>query len=130
MTLDDRDFRTRRPRHEAQPDATYELLLKLHRANETRSAQLGDLSRQGLKLVTAQEVANDETIQVELVLPGRLLVLSKSATVRWGKYQDDGQWAIGLQFEQELAWEVMGELFLNGVLSYDVVPSYFGQGAK
>jgi hypothetical protein len=121
--MDDIDIRTRRPRHEAQPSAEYRLLVTLHSTGETLTAQLADLSRQGLKAVTDREMSSDETVEILLELPENegQIQLSKSATVRWVKPQDDGQWALGLQFPQDLPWEVMGELFLCGVLNHHVV---------
>jgi hypothetical protein len=118
--MDDFDIRTRRPRHEAQPGAEYRLVVTVQTTGEKFAAQLADLSRQGLKAVTERELGSGETVEIQLELPenGGLIQLSKEATVRWVKLQDDGHWALGLQFPQELPWEIMGELFLGGVLNH------------
>ncbi|MGE3777140.1 MAG: PilZ domain-containing protein, partial [Pirellulaceae bacterium] len=109
--------------HEAQPDAECRLLLKLVDSHGEYVGYLADLSRQGLKAATEGELPTDELVRIEAELPDGRLLLSPRATVRWAKIQDNGQWTAGLQFDQELPWEVMGELFLSGVLSRDVTCS-------
>jgi hypothetical protein len=118
--MDDKDFVSRRPRHEAQVDVKCRLLLWLENEGDVWCAQLADLSRQGLRAITHREMPATETVRIQAELTDTLVQLAAAAKVRWVKLQEDGQWTCGLQFEQELSYEVMGELFLSGALSQDM----------
>jgi hypothetical protein len=119
--MDPRDFSSRRPRHEAQPAAECRLFLTPKSApDEPISAQLADLSRHGLKAVTVQDLPENLVIQIDIELPEGRMKLTDSARVCWSHHQNEDQWAVGLSFDHELSWELMGELFLSGVLSREV----------
>lgn len=114
--MEEQRFITRRPRHEVQPDAR--CLVRLY-TNQGKYSEghLVDLSRHGLKLVTDGEISLESPVRVQAELPTGPVQVSPAATIRWSRLEDDGRWAAGLVFDRELSWEVMGEMFLNGILS-------------
>ena len=48
--------------------------------------------------------------------PSARLEVQLSGKVQWQRRTDDQQFAIGFQFAEEVNWEIMGELFLSGIL--------------
>jgi hypothetical protein len=118
-----RDYISRPPRHEPQANTQSRLAIKSADARESVIAELVDLSRQGLKAVCDHQFRNGASVGVEIQLPTTSMQLSPSAKIRWCRIQEDGRWAVGLLFDQELSWEAMGELFLNGVLASESTSS-------
>ena len=121
--MQEQRFVARRPRHEVQPDARCYVQL-IAENEEYYEGQLVDLSRHGLKLITDGEIPVDGMVRVQAELPIGAVQVSPAATIRWSRLEDDGRWAAGLVFEQELSWEVMGEMFLNGILSVQASSSW------
>ena len=115
--MEDESFVARRPRYEVEPHAQCGVTIIVADSNQIVEGQLSDLSRHGMKLVTHDEVPADSTVAVHAELPTGRIQIAKAATIRWSRLQDDGQWSAGLIFNQELSWELMGEMFLSGVLS-------------
>jgi hypothetical protein len=115
--MEDFSFVARRPRYEVPPTKQCSITVIVDEGGETFEGQLGDLSRHGMKMITSAELPTDSTVVVQGDLPTGRIQIAKSATIRWSRLQDDGQWSTGLVFDRELSWELMGEMFLSGVLS-------------
>ena len=122
--MEDQGFVTRRPRHEVQPNAQCGISLILPETGQICDAQLSDLSRHGMKVICGGELPTESTVVVQADLPTGRIQVAPSATIRWSRLQDDGQWTAGLIFHRELSWEVMGEMFLSGVLSVQANTSF------
>ncbi len=80
-------------------------------------AELVDLSRGGIGLRVAASLAVSESITVRLEDEASKLKLTRSATVRWARRDAEGKWAIGCRFDEQMDWEILGELFLNEILA-------------
>jgi hypothetical protein len=120
--MDDYEFVVRRPRHEAISDSGCLVTVEWIGGSHVVSAELGDVSRQGLKLIVDGQFPEGVQIRLHLEQPSTHFHVTLPGTVRWSHLQDDGRWAAGCLFDQELSWELMGELFLNGILSADEIP--------
>jgi hypothetical protein len=86
-------------------------------------AELSDVSRFGLKLILDKEMPPDARLRLSLKQTANQFHVILPVTVRWSRLEDDGRWGIGCIFDREMSWELMGELFLNGILSIDTVSS-------
>src|SRR5690242_5342380 len=115
--MDEPGYVVRRPRYEVRPGAECVLVLTNASTGQTWRALLGDLSRNGLKAFGPTDLSSGMTLQVHAEFPSGLIQFAKVATVRWSKSESDGQRSVGLEFDAELSWEVMGEMFLNNILS-------------
>jgi hypothetical protein len=122
--MDDESFVARRPRYEVEPTARCSVTIIIAGSGQSIEGWLSDLSRHGMKLVTSEEIPNDTTVAVQADLPTGRIQIASSATIRWSRIQDDGQWSAGLVFHSELSWELMGEMFLSGVLSVQATSSH------
>lgn len=117
------DFIIRRPRHGATIDSNSQVVAELCIGSRSVPAELADLSRLGLKLVVNTAVAADDRLQLRLTQPASRFQLELAITVRWCRPEGDGKWSVGCVFDQELSWETMGELFLNGILCTEEIPA-------
>lgn len=113
----------RRPRHEALPDSGCSITLDWIASSRRLEADLGDVSRLGLRLILDSSLPEDARIRLRLEQPANRFSATLPVTVRWSRLGDDGRWAVGCVFDQELSWELMGELFLNGILCTEEIPS-------
>jgi hypothetical protein len=120
--MDDYEFIVRRPRHDAVSDSGCLVTAGLPGGSDIMCADLGDVSRLGLKLILDSHIPADTQLQLHLEQPATQFQVTLSITVRWSRIQDNGRWAAGCIFDRELSWELMGELFLNGILSADEIP--------
>ena len=57
-----------------------------------------------------------EPVVVHIEGEAERLKVALPATVRWQQLGDDGTWAIGCAVTEPVGYEVMGELFLSGIL--------------
>jgi hypothetical protein len=112
-------FIVRRPRHEALPNSTCRVIVEGTGSERAWDAELTDVSRQGLKLLLDANLPQDARVCLCLEQPANQFSVTLACTVRWSRLQDDGRWGAGCIFDQELSWELMGELFLHGILSAD-----------
>lgn len=117
---DDR-FIVRRPRHEVTDDSNCRITVEWSANSQRFAAELADVSRNGLKLLLDCEIPHDTRLQLCLEQLANRFSVTLPVTVRWSHLEDDGRWGIGCIFDHELTWELMGELFLNGILSVDKV---------
>jgi hypothetical protein len=117
---DDR-FIVRRPRHEVVDKAECQITIEWVGSSEPLEAELSDVSRFGLKLILDTEMPQDARLQLSLEHTANDFHVVLPVTVRWSHLEDGGRWGVGCIFDREMSWELMGELFLNGILSIDTV---------
>jgi hypothetical protein len=88
--------------------------------NGTREldAELLDLSRHGLRIGTPLPLYQEEAIKVHIEHDPSGVRLALPAVVRWQRGADD-VWSAGCQFDEPLAFETLGELFLNDILAVE-----------
>lgn len=120
--MTDHPFVVRRPRHEAIPGHGCSLTLEWIASARPLDVELVDLSRQGLKLHLDAKLPVDARLKLKIVQPANQFTLNVPVTVRWSRQDESGRWSAGCLFDQELSWEAMGELFLNGILCTDEIP--------
>ncbi len=114
-------FVVRNPRHviAAGTDSSIEIRRAAGRDPEIVPGQLVDFSRSGLQVQIDAEVDDDEAVTVRLHDPDSQFELLLSGTIRWQRPAGDGLYSVGCEFDEEVPWELLGELFLNGILSMD-----------
>ena len=109
----------RRPRH--LPDENSSIELELRRGPAQRpqvvTAELLDLSRQGSRLRSESVLGEDEILTICLRTGELALDLDLTGVVRWRKQEAGGRWLYGCEFKDELSLEMLGELFLCGILA-------------
>ena len=81
-------------------------------------AQLCDLSRQGIQLQMDQALTDGDPVEIRICDLESDFELVVAATVRWQRSLGNA-WAVGCQLNEQLEWEVYGELFLNEILESD-----------
>jgi hypothetical protein len=121
MPSDFAAFRARQPRHETRNPNRLQVDIQRtsHSPSGSCQAQLVDLSRQGLQLRVPTPLELHENVFIRILDEDSGFSISVSGVVRWQKPADDGHHFAGCQFERELDWETMGELFLNEILVMD-----------
>jgi hypothetical protein len=85
--------------------------------------KLVDLSRQGVQLRLASPRKPGENLNIRIQCEESRLDATLRGTVRWQKTAGGERWAVGCIFEEELSYELMGELFLSGILQMDAESS-------
>lgn len=121
MVYDPRQFVVRRPRHTAVDDSESRIWLEtVADTPEVRhDLQLVDFSRKGAKLTLNLPVAPDSDVILHIEATSQGVDLQLPGKVRWQRIEGPGSWVLGCMFEQEVPYEVIGEMFLSGVLSTD-----------
>lgn len=110
----------RRPRHSARSDDQSQVWLECSSEPcQRREAQLVDFSRMGAKFEVTAPLALDESFRVRIQQAAHAVDITLPAVVRWQRIEGDHGWMMGCLFEQEVPYEVVGELFLSGLLSTD-----------
>lgn len=94
---------------------------RLGEISQVLQATLVDMSRNGFCLQVPAPLVREEPIVLRLCHQASGMALTVSATVRWHKKQNEGTWSIGCLAAEQIAWETLGELFLNGILSREAV---------
>jgi len=109
-------FFARRPRHEPGPAQSRTAFLV--EGAEWQEAQLLDVSRAGIKLGWTHDLAKGTALKVVVQGADGKYLLEQSCSVRWCKCDGDEThpWHLGVEFPEPLEWEILGELFLHGVL--------------
>ena len=118
---DPRHFVIRVPRHTAPDSGECRVWLEYVSGEfgEPCEARLVDFSRRGARFELNGSVVPDESLLVRIQADAHSLDVSLPAVVRWQRAEGGGNWALGCLFEQEVPYEVVGELFLSGILSTD-----------
>ena len=82
-------------------------------------ANLVNLSAMGIRFQAAMPLEVGEPVTIRLSGEASQPLVTCSGTVRWVRPDDHGGWLAGCLFDQRVEWEVLGELFLAGVLTTD-----------
>jgi hypothetical protein len=112
----------RQPRHAASGEAAPRVRIQRPQADEGTScdASLLNFSRGGCRVRCRENFREGEAVLVRLGDPARGLELSLPGTIRWCRDEDEKGFAAGCQFDDEVNYEQLGELFLAGFLATDV----------
>ena len=114
----------RQPRHFVQ-DAK-NLTIGIMRSASLKSGESApeiiDFSRGGFRFRSEEPVQESETIVLRLADEANGLSLELPGTVRWTRDLTDNRHEAGVQFESEIDYEELGDLFIAGFLSTDEVP--------
>ena len=76
-----------------------------------------DFSRGGCRLRWSTQLQKNEPIVLRIIDRASSLSLELPGTIRWSRAVEDGQFEAGCQFDQEVDYEYLGELFIAGFLS-------------
>ena len=121
MLPDVSKFVVRNPRHLIATGS--ESSVEIHRAAgrdpENVPGMLVDFSRSGLQVQIDARFDEGEEVTVRLHRPDSEFELLMSGKVRWQRTTSNGSHSVGCEFDEEVSWESLGELFLNGILSMD-----------
>jgi hypothetical protein len=114
----------RHPRHLAtgEPQLQCEVLRLDGLPWSDEPPALLDFSRGGCCLRWQIRLEKGELIAVRLRDELSGLCLELPATVRWVRVEEEGGFTAGCQFEREVDYELLGELFLAGFLSTEEAP--------
>jgi len=119
MNMRDWDFIGRRPRHQAAVAEAVQV--DVERGDDaptsTVAAELVDFSRHGARVRAEAALAQDELVAIRLRQPTTGLDVALPGAVRWRSQEASGHWLYGCQFKEEVPLEMLGELFLCGILS-------------
>jgi len=119
MNMRDWSFVGRPPRH--QTDRAEAIEVELRRSEgavpKVVVAELLDFSRQGARLRTEDLLDDDEPLIICLRTAESGLDLTLPGAVRWRAQEASGRWSYGCEFTEEVPLEMLGELFLCGILS-------------
>jgi len=112
----------RDPRHRAKDitKAWAEVLRRGGRLPKRLPAMLIDLSRKGIQLRVAMLLERGERITVRLLHLPLEEEYALDATVQWMRLADGNTYAVGCQFDDEIDFEILGELFLDGLLDTEL----------
>jgi hypothetical protein len=119
MSYDPHSFVVRRPRHVATNDSRNRFWIEDLTSSLKHDVQLVDFSRNGAKLELATPITPDSAVNLCLQSADKKLSVSLPGHVRWQRRLAEGHWLLGCLFENEVSYEVIGELFLSGVLEMD-----------
>ena len=81
-------------------------------------AELVDFSRKGMQVHTDVEFEVGEEVTATLRDSSSKVELPLTCHVQWQRPIENG-FAVGFQFDKEVSWEIMGELFIRGILDQD-----------
>jgi hypothetical protein len=114
----------RHPRHLASGEAqlTCEVLRLDGLPWSDTPPRLVDFSRGGCCLQWQIRLAKNEQVAIKLCDENSGLSLELSARVRWVRVDEAGTFTAGCQFDREVDYELLGELFLSGFLSTEEAP--------
>jgi len=112
---------SRWPRHEVRDSAALEVRVE-RAAGQSPSAldaELLDLSRAGFRLRVPYSLVVGECVTLRLRHAQAGIDLALPGKVRWQHADKHGAWLAGCAADCPAAWETLGELFLNNILSAD-----------
>jgi len=112
----------RRPRYAVNDAGPIEVHIeRLDREPRAIVGQLADFSRQGAQVYVRTPMMKEENIILHLENNSTGVNLNRRALVRWIRQVDEDTWAFGCQFAEDVPFELLGELFLNRVLTTDEI---------
>jgi hypothetical protein len=80
-------------------------------------AKLIDFSRRGMQFLTATQYDHGEPLYVHLRDGQSDFEVRLEGTVQWQRSAEGNAFSIGCQFQEEVDWATLGELFLCGILN-------------
>jgi hypothetical protein len=118
MTKDPRKYAARPPRHCVVDSAAHSVQIAVagSATSDTCSARLLNFSRQGLRLRCAANLQIGDPVRVQLS-DSDGFQHAISGVVKWRGDEADGEQTYGCLFDEEVEWEILGELLLRGVLT-------------
>ena len=121
MAADPIQFVVRRPRHEAVQNPTVRIWLESPHTNLPLDCEveLVDLSRQGAHLRLSRPVEPGESFLIRIQCEDAQLDVTLQGIQRWQRTDGPEKWAVWCVFDEELGYELMGELFLSGILDME-----------
>jgi hypothetical protein len=116
---DPSDYAIRRPRHTAAEGAPGHVWLKAlsEPAIEPQQVQLIDFSRRGAKIELRTAIPPNCEVVLHIVHEALGLSIEIPGRVRWQRIDEFGRRHVGCHFDELVPYEVIGEMFLSGVLS-------------
>lgn len=111
----------RHPRYVAASESDCSLTISKVDADESSavSTRLIDISRTGLQVTSQNEYPKGQLIEFSVSVDG--LSFSKKCVVQWSRWQETlKEFYVGAQFESDLTYEELGELFLSNVINQEV----------
>ena len=122
MTAPIWNYIARLPRHSAEDNQNY-IMDIIPDGKDNRAilhVKLINLSRHGAQLEIDGPLDVGESFNVRIRCKESGAELQFPATICWLRSESEELWTAGCQFEEEIAWEVYGELFLEGVIKSDL----------
>lgn len=112
----------RRPRHEVNGTGVCEVWVETTVGGRpfVCDAQLADVSRQGFQITLDRPLPEEDDLVLRITDPSHKLDLALPAHVRWQRVDSDDRWHVGCMFADMVSYEVLGELFLCGILKADI----------
>ena len=119
MAFDPHAYIVRQPRHTAADASSSRIWIEeLEQENpQQRDVVLLDFSRKGAKLELTSPITPGGQVLLHVQDDAANLNVRLKGTVRWQRRQAEGCWLLGCQFEQLVEYEVIGELFISGILA-------------
>jgi hypothetical protein len=115
MSNDSSDRVGRRPRYPVIECQTADVWIE--QAGGRVAARLFDFSRHGVGLLTDEPVGENERVIVHIHHAKSGFDLSSAGAVRWERAVSEANWLIGLEFDEPVPLETLGELFLHEILA-------------
>lgn len=110
-------FVARNPRHNRGDQHRLQLTVTKDAEQKHLEAELVDVSRNGICFLTDHPFfSRHDHVHLKLVDPQSDFRMEVNCEIRWQRIEGE-QFSIGCQFDEELSWETLGEMFLNGILS-------------
>jgi len=108
----------RSPRHDALGKSACVITIRMdaYDPHHEYCVTLTNLSRNGIQLCLAEPLPCDEHAVIRIRHVQGDLDVELAGVVRWRRTSGDDGWSIGCEFNEPLSYEVLGELFLRGIL--------------
>jgi hypothetical protein len=120
MSSDYLQYALRNPRYSsAAPKVRVEVEQTVDGLTGLVQAELQNLSRHGYHVKTPVSLNAQQRVNLHLRIEDSTIDLTLPGTVQWQRPAGDGTWLAGCQADYAIDWEMLGELFLSGVLSTD-----------
>ena len=115
-------FVARGPRFDCDDAATVELTVTRQGDDGIARGITGELvnfSRQGIRFHLKEALELGESPVIRLQASDSVFAVEIPGLVKWVTPDEHLGWLVGCQFESEVPWETLGELFIHEVLSQD-----------
>jgi len=117
MTL--AQFIARHPRFDVVNDENLHVLVEIKVGDkiERLESSLVNISRRGVRLHVPADLKEDDHLNLQIRQTNSDLNICRKAQVQWSAQIDEGINVVGCRLASDINWEVMGELFLNDMIS-------------